>query len=275
MNGNSKINNTQETAEKITKRKALVTGGTKGIGLEIVATLAAANVDVIFCSRSAEFQHDSDLKKTGELQHIQCDVTDETNVAKLIQHIKDKWDHLDILVNNCGGIANTGTCNDLSKQHWQQALDINLLSAVDVTQKCYPLLLKSDCARVVNISSLTAIQPGTHNPHYAAAKAALNVYSKNLSQMWATDNILVNTLSPGIIETPAWQDYLQNKAQQENVDLSTISDQEYQRAVASVPLQKMGAPKDVANAVKFLTSVENQFITGANLVIDGGKFRGI
>ena len=265
-------------------RVALVTGASKGIGLAIAEHLCMSGIDVFICSRSIEnlvsaannlsnrlsFQSD-----VGKLHAHCCDVTDKKSVENLINTISEKYGRLNILVNNCGGLSSTGTFNDLSEEQWIDCLNTNLMSAVLLSKTAHPLLKASKSGRVINISSLVAIQPGLYNPHYAAAKAGLLALSKNLSMLWASDGILVNSISPGIIETEGWHQYIVDKAAESNQAVEQVSREEYDRAASNVPLDRLGTAKEVASCVAFLAGEESTYITGSNLVVDGGKFRAI
>ena len=265
---------------------ALVSGGSKGIGFAIAERLLVAGFNVYICSRSQEnlvqanelLSKKSSLKELiGNLYTYRCDVTKEQDVSKLISEIENRFGYLNCLVNNSGGLSqtNTGTFNELSNNQWLEALNDNLLGAVNLTRQAYPLLKLAEKANVINISSVVAVQPGLYNPHYAAAKAGLLALSKNLSLLWADDGILVNSISPGIVGTEGWQYYIKNKAEKEDRTIDDVSSQENIRAVANVPLKRLGLPSEVADCVEFLSSNASAYITGSNIIIDGGKHRAI
>lgn len=265
---------------RVARRVALVTGGGKGIGRGVADALYSIGINVLICSRSKpydvlDFESGLGARQEAFLRFVRCDVTNVDEVKQLAHLIDQELGSLDILINNCGGIDTLGTWDQLESEDWLECLNKNLLSAVNVCKNTHFLLKKSGSGKVINISSLTAIQPGTHNPHYAASKAALLVYSKNLSLMWAEDNILVNSVTPGIIETEGWGNYLKNRSIDEKVDLNKLSNLEYKRAVRDVPLKRMGQVSDVVEGVLYLTDESNRFVTGTNIIIDGGKYRGV
>lgn len=265
---------------------ALVSGGSQGIGLAITKKLLLSEFSVFICARSEDkllkaYQEINDElslnKRDVNLYTFCCDASDESEVEKLINTIEHQFGYLNCLVNNSGGISpeNSGQFNDLSSLQWLQIFNDNLLGAVNLSKYSHRLLKNAISAKVINIASIVAIQPGLFNPHYAAAKAGLLALSKNLSMVWADDGIKVNAISPGIIETEGWQSYISGKAKQENRKLSDVYEEENARAVSNVPLKRLGLPEEVAECVRYLASPESDYITGENIVIDGGKHRAI
>ena len=265
---------------------ALVSGASKGIGLSIAERLYLSGIKVVICSRSQKdldaaideiCKKNATIDNTGELYGFCCDATKEKSVIMLVDYIQSTFGCLDILVNNCGGLSNenTGTFCDLSADQWMDCINTNLMSAVLLSKHCHSLLKASMSGRVINVASLVAVQPGFFNPHYAAAKAGLLALSKNLSMVWAEDGILVNAISPGIIETEGWQEYIVHKSLESGEHINDVTKQESERASSNVPLKRMGTVDEVARCVDFLVSDVNSYITGTNLIIDGGKYRAI
>ncbi len=257
-------------------RVALVTGGSRGIGLAVARLLGRRAAKVAICARNSQdllAARSSFEREQIEFLCIEADLIRPDAAKDAVARIHGQWNRLDILVNNCGGLLAKGQFLDLTDEDWLEAFNLNLMTAVRCCREAIPYLRRSPNARIVNISSLTALQPGVFNPHYAACKAALSSLSKYLSRTLAADGILVNTVSPGIIHTEGWDSYLQEKAADQGADLETVSSQEGQRAIAQIPIGRLGTPPDVANLVAFLASDEASYITGADFIVDGGKAR--
>ncbi|MER2492204.1 SDR family NAD(P)-dependent oxidoreductase [Catenovulum sediminis] len=274
------------------KRIAVVSGGSKGIGLGIAKALILKGNDVYICARDKEqlkqaydslkeeiLDQEDPRNSFGCLHYQVCDATKPEQVEALANLIQEKHSKLDILINNCGGLLDggehKGTFNELSEDSWLASYSLNVVSVVSFCKYFYPLLVASEHPRVINISSVVASMPGHFNPHYAAAKSALLVLSKNLSALWAKDSILVNTISPGIIETEGWQAYINEKARQENRPVDAVMKQENERATNGIPLGRLGNVDEIGSCVAFLSSIENSYMTGSHILIDGGKCKAI
>ncbi len=256
----------------------LVTGSSRGIGLEIARAFGLAGARVALSARdvvSLKFASERLLKEGIECTTLVSDLTKKGTENRLVTHVQEKWGTLDILVNNVGGIVQTGTFFDLTDDDWQASFDLNFMSVVRMSRAAIPLLRRSAQPRIINISSVTAKQPGSMNPHYSACKLAVTHLTKHLANLVAAEGILVNSVSPGIIQTDGWDDYLRNKATTENRALEDVTREEGQRAGASSPLGRMGTASEVAALVLLLGSSAGSYMTGADYLVDGGKTRGV
>ncbi|MDZ4726956.1 MAG: SDR family oxidoreductase [Leptospira sp.] len=266
------------TNECLHNRVAIVTGASKGIGLGIAKEFAEQGANLVLCARNK-----TGLKnilndfgpKQSRVETIDVDLSQKNSAKSIVDFTLGKFGKIDIIVNNVGGITQTGQFEDLNDSDWIDSLELNLLSSVRLIREAIPLLRKSDYGRVINISSFVAKEPGKFNPHYSASKAGLLNLSKYLSNYLANDHITVNTISPGNIETEGWEDYIENKSSSENIDINIIRDQEQKRVIASIPLGRQGKVVEIARMVSFLASDNGSYITGANIVIDGGKLRSL
>jgi NAD(P)-dependent dehydrogenase (short-subunit alcohol dehydrogenase family) len=264
--------------KKLAGRVALVSGGSKGIGLHIARALGSEGALVAICARNRDrlFQVSDELSSQGVSNlPIPIDLRDPNSAKVAVEAVTDKWRKLDILVNNAGGLPQTGRILDLTDEAWMEAFQLNFFSVVRLCREAIPHLKQSPHGRIINLSSIVAKEPGNFNPHYSAAKAAVHNLTKHLAGFLASDRILVNCISPGIIETEAWDTYIQIKAEQEGKLLSEVKEVENLRAIKSMPLGRLGQPDEIAQAVLFLAGDSSSFITGADLVIDGGKTRAI
>ena len=254
--------------ENLTKvlsgKVALVTGGTKGIGKAIADELALLGATVIVSARS----------KPGEdVKHsfIAADLTKPEDNQQLAEKIIERYQALDILINNVGGTsAPAGGFSALSDEDWENDLQLNLLSAIKLDKALVPLMIERNTGVVIHISSLNGKLPlYASNFSYGVTKAALNNYSKALANEVASKGVRVITVSPGMVKTTAMETFLSNygtsigKNQDETAQLIMNN-------LGGVPLNRLARPEEIANLVGFLVSPKASYITGTNYVIDGG-----
>ena len=233
-------------------KKALVTGGTKGIGLAIVHDLLESDVDVITIARSTP----KDLDKS--ITVIEGDLSESNFRKQLIEELKRRWGKLDILVNNVGTNIRKKTV-EYSDEEIRKVFEVNLFSLVDLSRLAFPLLQESGNASVINIASVAgSVDVQTGSP-YGMTKSAIIQLTRNLAVEWAPFNIRVNTVSPWYIETPLTQPVLTNP-------------ERLQKIIDRTPMKRVGQPEEVSGIVAFLASDKASYITGQNFNIDGGFF---
>ncbi|CAJ1437362.1 unnamed protein product [Effrenium voratum] len=242
---------------KLQGRKALVTGGSKGIGRACAEQLLRLGAEVAICARG-----EAELQKVAQQFPEKChaivaDLSSEQGVKDLMSKLP--WKELDILVNNCGTNIRK-KAEEFEKEEFAKVFDTNFMSCMWLSLSALPLLRASDksqgrTAAVVNISSVAGY---THIPSgfpYAASKAAMNQMTKNLSVEWARFGIRVNAVGPGAIETPLM----------ETASKTYLADFKDRK-----PLGRLGQVGEVARPVAFLASEAASFITGQTLYVDGG-----
>jgi NAD(P)-dependent dehydrogenase (short-subunit alcohol dehydrogenase family) len=254
-----------QTVDAVLKGKiALVTGGTKGIGKAVVSRLQQAGATVIVTARN---QPDTDYP------FIAADLSRPEDVNKVAAVVREQFGRIDILINNMG--ANTypgGGFSTLTDEHWDQALQVNLLSSVRLDRALLPIMLKQKSGVIIHISSTSSQFPIWESTMaYSAAKSALNTYSKALATEVADKGVRVVTVSPGLNKTEAMTTFLQDYANKANISVEEMTGQLFQR-VGGVPVGRMAAPEETAELIYFLVSPAASYITGSNLIIDGGNF---
>jgi len=244
---------------------ALVTGGTKGIGKSIADKLSACGVVVVTTART-------EGKENPNNHHfIAADLTQTGSAEIIAKEILEKYGKIDIIVNNVGAnLSPGGGFMTLEDENWFKDWELNFMSVVRVNKALLPAMLKQKEGTIINISTGAAKQPiWEMTMSYSSAKAALNAYSKALANEVGSKGIRVNTVSPGVVRTPLMNEFVENIAQQSG---SSFEDS-FQNIIdtVGVPLGRMAEPEEVASIVAFLASSEAQYITGANISVDGGS----
>lgn len=234
-------------------KKALITGGTKGIGAAIAQEFVNLGAEVIIVSRKQP--EDSSLIGKN-IAFVQADMSIREDVEKLVSEVKNKWNSLDILVNNVGMNIRKKT-DEYTAEEYDQIIHTNLRSAFMLSQLCYPIIKKSEQGNIINISSVAGQKHLRTGSIYGMTKAAMNQLTKNLAGEWAQDKIRVNAVSPWYINTPLAQTVLKNKDY-------------YDEVISRTPLKKIGKPEDVAATVAFLCMPASDYITGQCISVDGG-----
>ena len=245
-------------------KKALVTGGTKGIGKAIADELATAGALVIVSART---------KPEVKSHHfIAADLTDADQVAGLAKEIADTFGGIDILINNVGGLTTPGGGHGtLSDAHWQQELDLNLISAIRLDRILLPQMIRQQSGVVIHISSVAGKQALWNlNMAYAVAKAALNSYSKALATELADKGIRVLTVSPGATRTEPMVRFLNDYAASAGITPEEGMKQ-LMAQTGGIPMGRMAEPEEVAQLIHFLVSPSAAYLTGSNYAIDGGS----
>jgi NAD(P)-dependent dehydrogenase (short-subunit alcohol dehydrogenase family) len=250
---------TSPDPSEFTGKRVVVTGGSRGIGAAIVQRFLDGGATVVATARSA-----TDATPQAAT-FIPGDLSSNAGAEAVAVAALAELGGVDVLVNNAGAArTHLGGIGTIPDGEWTDALDLNFLSAVRMTGALLPALRESGAgSAVVNISSGAAVLPGGPLAHYSAAKAALNAYGKALASELAPAGIRVTTITPGNVLTPGADAIRQDFADAMGVPLEATT--------ASVPLGRPGDPRDVAEAVAYLASERAQWITGANLVVDGGE----
>jgi 3-oxoacyl-[acyl-carrier protein] reductase len=251
-------------------RRAIVTGGSKGLGKAIAGELLAEGAAVTICSRNAgELEATAEeLRKqaggTASLVAMPCDVTVPDQVAAFTEAAVSAMGGLDILVNNAGG-ARPGQFGTLTDEDWQADIEVKLFSQIRCTRAALPHLRRSEAPRVININAVYARYP---DPAFLASsvnRASCLSLAKALSMELGKEKILVNSVNIGLVETPQWQNIHQRRAP------DMPAEQFFgQLAAAEVPLGRFGQPDEVAGLVAFLASDRASYIAGASIDVAGG-----
>jgi 2-deoxy-D-gluconate 3-dehydrogenase len=241
-------------------RVAIVTGGNGGIGLGMSRGLAGAGASVMVAARNPEKNAAAvaELKALGaQAASVEVDVTDPDSCASMVRATVAAFGHVDILVNNAG-IGIRKQPEDYTLEEWHQVLDTNLTSALICSQAVYPEMCRRGGGKIINIGSMLSIFGASFNAPYAASKGGIVQLARSLANAWAKDNIQVNTILPGWINTEL--------TIQARKDVEGLHD----RVLARTPAGRWGDPDDLAGIAAFLASPASDFITGTAIPVDGG-----
>lgn len=262
----------------LTGRVALITGGSKGIGRAIALSLCEEGASVAITARNL-----TDLEKSARMMvdsgfdvlAIPADATDQCAVDSAIQRIIDCYGRLDILVNNVGGVSKFGGFADLHDDDWRNAFEVNVMSMVHFVRASEAYLRDSPYGRIINISSISAVQPGTFNPHYTITKAATLNLSKFLANYFVKDGVLVNTICPGPVHSASWDSNVNRLSLERNLSYETVWEQVEKEESIKVPIGRIGEGEDISGLVAFLASDKASWITGSCFHINGGKLASV
>jgi NAD(P)-dependent dehydrogenase (short-subunit alcohol dehydrogenase family) len=244
----------------LTGKVALITGASRGIGRAIAEEMARAGAHVVIssenaddCERAAQEMRAQGLESTG----VACDVSERAQVDALVWHATAVKDRIDILVCNAGVAPHTGPISSASDRDWDLTMTINLRSAFWLTSHVIPAMATRGDGAVILMSSLSGLRGNKSIGLYGVSKAGVAQLARNLAVEWGPSNVRVNAISPGVIRTEFARPML---------DDATVM----ARRIALTPLRRVGEPHEIAGVAVMLASKAGAFITGQNVVVDGG-----
>src|ERR1700719_3763427 len=242
------------------KRVAFITGGNGGIGLGMAKGLASAGAAVVIAGRNkAKAQLAlSELHALGaQADFVELDVLKEASCHRAVKHAVERFGRLDILVNNAGTSVRKQP-QDLTAEDWHLVMNTNLTSAFLCSQAAYPHMVRAGAGKIINIGSMMSVFASSYATPYAASKGGIVQMARAMAVAWAKDNIQVNTILPGWVDTD-----LTRKAREEVQGL-------HEKVLARTPAGRWGSPDDFAGLAVFLATPASNFITGAAIAVDGG-----
>ena len=234
----------------------LVTGAGRGIGKEIALSFAREGAKLALFDLNEEGlkQVKQEIDTISQAEYFLVNVTDLQQVIEGVNKIIDKFSRVDILINNAG-ITRDNLLLRLKEEDWDSVLSVNLKGAFTCSKAVARIMMKQRSGKIVNISSVIALMGNIGQANYGASKAGLIGLTKSLAKELASRNICVNAVAPGYIQT-AMTDKLPEEVKNKMLEM--------------IPLKRFGTPKDVAEAVLFLSSSAADYITGKVLTVDGG-----
>jgi 3-oxoacyl-[acyl-carrier protein] reductase len=242
-------------------KKALITGGTAGIGKAIAILFAEQGADVAIFGTNAEragaalkeieaARIDPNQKTAAHL----VDVSKTAEVDSTLETLLKEWENFDVLINNAG-ITRDGLLIRMKEEDWDTVMQVNLKSVYNTCRTLSRVMMKRRAGSIINISSVIGLTGNAGQVNYAASKAGMIGFTKSLAKELASRNVRVNCIAPGYIETQMTE---------------TLSDTVKEAVLAKIPMSRIGHPRDIAHAALFLASDLSSYLTGQVLTVDGG-----
>ena len=241
-------------------RVALITGGTRGIGLQIALELARNGHNIVLNYRNDnDIEEAAEAKKEVEANGVKCltvrgDVSVFEECEEVAKKIIDEFGRIDVLVNNAG-ITRDGLLLRMKKEDFTSVVGVNLVGTFNMTRNIIPYMVKQREGRIVNVASVVGEMGNAGQTNYSASKAGVIGFTKSIAKELASRNIRANAIAPGFIETPM---------------TAVLNDTQREAIGSQIPLQRMGDPREVAKVVRFLASDDSSYVTGQVINIDGG-----
>ena len=244
----------------ISGKNAIVTGGNGGIGLAIAEGFVANGVNLLIIGRNEEKNSlaISRLEKFGtNIFSLAADISQESEVKRVIDYANTGLNSVDILVNNAG-INIRKPPQDFSVEEWDSVISVNLKSAFLMSQKVYPLMKQINGGKIINVGSMYSVFGSDWSAAYSSSKAGLVQLSKSLATSWAKDNIQVNTILPGWIKTDLTS------------PIESLFPDRFDIINRRIPIGRWGEPEDLIGVTIFLASFASNYLTGTSIPVDGG-----
>jgi len=255
-------------------RTAIVAAASSGLGKAIAMELALEGANLVINSRSEEAlslaSNEIRSATASAVVPVVGDVTDETLVRQLILEAKKEFGRIDVLIANAGGPP-AGFFHDFDAKHYRDALELNLISTVNLCREAVPHMRQGKWGRIVAVTSIAAKQPVENLILSNTSRAGLLGFMKTLSQQVAVDGITVNTLCPGYHLTERLKGLSTQIAKKEGIGVEEV----YARWAESTPMKRIGDPKEFAAAAAFLCSERASYLTGVAIQVDGGAYRAL
>jgi len=244
---------------RVAGKVALISGGSGGIGAATAKLLAKEGAAVVIADlleKEGRLVETSIIKSGGQGLFINLDVTNEDSWNSAVDAAVSNFGKLDILVNNAG-VSHRAGVEDTTSDSWDKVFDVNVKGVFLGTKAVIPAMRSAGGGSIINISSIYGLVGSVTSTAYHASKGAVRIFNKSTAIQYASENIRANSVHPGFVDSPM------TRAHHDNPNI-------HQERVSKMPLGRMGQPEDIAAGILYLASDESSFVTGAELVIDGG-----
>lgn len=246
----------------LTDKVAIVTGGSRGLGLSMAKALAEAGASVLVADILDTSDAVEELKKyTDTALGVDVDVTDRASVRSMVDTAREELGGVDVLVNNAG-ILRASPAEDLEESDWKEVLDVNLNGQYNCAQVAGEVMIEQNFGRIINIASVAGLQAFSESASYNASKGGVVMLTRSLAEEWGEYNVNVNAICPGSFETAMTDDMLEDESFRKMIE-------------ARVPLQRVGKPRELAGTAIYLASEASSYVTGETIVVDGGWTAGL
>jgi NAD(P)-dependent dehydrogenase (short-subunit alcohol dehydrogenase family) len=241
---------------RLARKRAIVTGGGSGIGKAIAAAFAREGAHVVICGRDARKLELAAAEIGPQCLAVAADISHPEDTDKLVEHALQTFNRLDILVNNAGVLL-PGTAESLTSEQWEQTFNTNVRAVWQLSRAALPHMRKAGSGAIINVASVLSSLGARNRVAYAASKGAVLALSRAMALDHAEENIRINCICPGIVET-------------EMVAAFNLDEKARQQRISAHPMGRFGQPGDIAGLAVFLASDEASWITGAAFTADGG-----
>jgi 3-oxoacyl-[acyl-carrier protein] reductase len=239
---------------------ALITGGARGIGKSIALELAAEGANIVITDIAPQSDMDStvtDISATGvKVLALSSNAASFADTQQTVEKTVQYFNRLDILVNNAG-ITRDGLLLRMSEEDWDLVINVNLKSVFNYTKAVLRQMMNQKSGKIINISSVVGLMGNAGQANYSASKAGIIGFTKSVAKELASRNIQVNAIAPGYVETAM---------------TAKLNDEQRKILTDAIPLKRTALPKDIATAVKFLSSPDSDYITGQVISVNGGLY---
>lgn len=249
---------------------ALVAAGSRGIGRATALQLSKEGAAVAICARGEEDLMETVEDCEGPAIGVQADVSIREDVERFVQDALDAFERIDVLVNNAGGPPR-GSFEAVDSEAFRDALDLNLMSTINLTKEGLPHLKEGDWGRIINITSISAKEPLGDLVLSNTARSGVLAAAKTLSREVAEENVTVNSILPGLTGTDRLHDLIEDQANDADVSFEEARAE----SETSIPMGRWGEPEELADVITFLASERASYVTGTALQVDGGLVSGL
>lgn len=250
-------------------KTALVTGGSRGIGKAVAVRLASEGAQVAICARGEEglaaAKADIEHVSGAPVLAIQADCSDAASIRRLVSRVLSEFERLDVLI-NCVGRSIAGPFLELSDEDWFNAINLTLMAAVRVTREVLPHMMNARSGSIVNVGGVFELQPSPFSVPTCVVNAALFNFTKALAQDALNNNVRINAVAPGRVDTPLFQQLVTKHAKISNESRERV----LEKILSEVPMGRAGSVTEIASSVVYLASDLASYVSGVVLTIDGG-----